>query len=421
MQSSVIALAIAACVMICYATELIPMPVTAIASCLAMSITGIISYPAAFSGFSSDTTMMVIGAMIIGNALFNTGAAQFLGEGLIQLIGSREKQFMFAVIFLSAFLSAFLSNTAVVAMMIPVLHSVDKRTNGAVNVKNCLMCTGYAAVAGGACTLVGSTPQLIAQGILQEYGLPEMGFFDLAMSGIPKVMIIALYFITIGYRRMQKTVDYSSGVVLAEAGESKAEAPGGAKAVTAAAIMLLCVMGFVTQLWTVGTVAMLGGILCILTGCISLKQALARMDWSTVIILGGSLGFAGGLNSSGAGLMIADRMIGLMGKEISPWVFYAAITLICTLLGNIMSHTATIAAMSPIFILLAQELGIDPINTVICMVAATTISYINPAATPPVTMTMTAGYRFSDYFKVSWPLQVMMVAFVIITIPLFFF
>lgn len=420
MQSSVIAMVIAVCAMICYATELIPMPVTAVVSCLAMSITGIISYSAAFSGFSSDTTMMVIGAMIMGNALFKTGAAQFLGKGIIKLIGNHEKQFIFTVVCLSAFLSAFLSNTAVVAMMIPVINSVDKRTDGAINVKNCLMCTGYAAVAGGACTLVGSTPQLIAQGVLREYGLQEMGFFDLAMSGIPKVIIIGLYFMTIGYKRMQKTFDYNSGVAQVEDDESKVEDPSHTKAVISASIMAFCVIGFVTQIWTVGTVAMLGGTLCILTGCISLKQALARMDWGTIIILGGSLGFASGLNSSGAGLLVANGIIALMGRGISQWAFYAAITLICILLGNIMSHTATSAAMSPIFILLAQELGIDPVKTVICMVAATTISYINPAATPPITMTMTAGYRFVDYFKVGWPLQVIMIAYVIITIPVFF-
>jgi len=234
------------------------------------------------------------------------------------------------------------------------------------------------------------------------------------------VIIIGLYFMTIGYKRMQKTFDYNSGVAQVEDDESKVEDPSHTKAVISASIMAFCVIGFVTQIWTVGTVAMLGGTLCILTGCISLKQALARMDWGTIIILGGSLGFASGLNSSGAGLLVANGIIALMGRGISQWAFYAAITLICILLGNIMSHTATSAAMSPIFILLAQELGIDPVKTVICMVAATTISYINPAATPPITMTMTAGYRFVDYFKVGWPLQVIMIAYVIITIPVFF-
>ena len=418
MDHSTIAIIIMIVTMILFITELIPLPVTALGTCLAMSITGVMSYKDAFSGFANDTLFMVIGAMVIGDSLFATGAAQDLGRAIMRLTGTNERRFLIASIILTGFLSAFLSNTAVTAMMIPIVGAISVSSQGKIQRKNCMIGIGYAAVAGGACTLVGSTPQLVAQGILQEYGLEGMGFFDLTLSGVLRMAIIALYFPTFGYHLMKKHLDFEDNVQ----SETPMETTGGQgmtpKKIISIVIIILAVIGFITQIWTVGTVAMVGALLCILTGCISFKDVIHGMDWVTVIVLGGSLGFAVGVEKSGAGLLIANTIIGIAGENISPWVLYGAVAIICIILGNIMSHTATAAAMCPIVITLAQELGLNPVSMVICVIISVCAAYVNPVATPPLTMTLTAGYRFKDYIRIGWPLQVLVSLFTVLALPI---
>jgi sodium-dependent dicarboxylate transporter 2/3/5 len=109
--------------------------------------------------------MMVIGVIVLGNAMFETGAAQLLGKGIVKLAGDNERNILILSMIAAAVLSAFLSNSATVAMF----YSNNIRcaaTSSKIRRKNLFMPIGMAAVAGGCCTLVGSTPQVVAQGIL---------------------------------------------------------------------------------------------------------------------------------------------------------------------------------------------------------------------------------------------------------------
>lgn len=93
MASSTIAMIILVAVIILFATELIPLPVTAVSACLAMGIFGVIPYNTAFAGFGNDVVVLVVGAIIIGESLFETGAARAIGEGLIKILGTNEGTF----------------------------------------------------------------------------------------------------------------------------------------------------------------------------------------------------------------------------------------------------------------------------------------------------------------------------------------
>lgn len=103
---------------ISFALEKLPLAVTALASSLAMGITGAMDLTDIYSGFGSTTVMMVVGMMIIGDALFKTGIAEkmgkkVLGSGLVK----SEEGFLVMTVALAGVLSAFLSNTAVIALM----------------------------------------------------------------------------------------------------------------------------------------------------------------------------------------------------------------------------------------------------------------------------------------------------------------
>ena len=139
MSSSTIALIILAITIVFFVSGKIPLSITAVGAALAMGIFGIIPFSSVFAGFSNDVTMMVIGSMVLGEALFETGVAQKIGSTIIKMVGTKEKVFIVTVVVVTAILSAFLSNTAVVAIMMPMIAATAASSRGVITKKNTFM------------------------------------------------------------------------------------------------------------------------------------------------------------------------------------------------------------------------------------------------------------------------------------------
>ena len=92
METSTIATIILAVVIISYLTEIIPLAVTSVLSCLAMGIFGCCKMSTVFSGLSNNVTLMILGMCIVGDSLFYTGAATYLGNRLIRSFGKTERK-----------------------------------------------------------------------------------------------------------------------------------------------------------------------------------------------------------------------------------------------------------------------------------------------------------------------------------------
>ena len=179
MDSSVLSIIIILIAILSFGLEKIPLPITAMLAAILMGISGIIPLSDVCSGFASSNLMMVAGMIVIGNSIFETGLASWLGLRLTKsFITRNERGFLFAIMIFSSALSAFLSNSAVVAVCIPIVGSIVLKANGRIVNKHIIMGVGMAAAMGGACTLVGSTAQLAAQQVLVSTpGCRPMEFF----------------------------------------------------------------------------------------------------------------------------------------------------------------------------------------------------------------------------------------------------
>jgi anion transporter len=356
----------------------------------------------------------------VGNALFETGAAPLMGKKIISLVGTNEKVFIAALIVVAIPISAFLSNTATAAIMLPLAASSIGMSGGRLTKKNTYMIVGMAAVTGGGLTLVSSPPQMIAQNLLIEGGHEPMGFFDIGVFGLPLFALLLVYSLTIGYRLQKKSFNFSEPLHTAPiVKEEKIYMPMEiARMCIAVGVLVICVTGFVREWWSPGVIAMLGAAVCIATGCISQKKAYEKMDWTTLIIFGSSFGFAAGLEQSGAGVMIAQGTIALLGSAVTPWLLCAVLALIAVVLTNFMSSTATAALLLPIGIFSAIELGYDVRSVAMAVAIAASIGYATPMATPPMTMTLAGGYRFKDYIKMGGLYNILAYLLVVALFPL---
>ncbi|QOS67642.1 SLC13/DASS family transporter [Eggerthella guodeyinii] len=423
MSQAIIALIILAVVMVLFVSEALPLPVTALFGAIAMAVFGIIGFDQAFAGFGSDTLMMVAGMLVIGQAVYESGVVDRMGGLLRKLVSMGERSSIALVSLVAGLLSAFMSNTAIVASILPMVDSLAESSGKRSLRTGLAMSVGAAAILGGSLTLVGSTPQLVAQGILESSGGETLGFFTLLKGALPLFVLGIAYYATVGRRLLALRADIPAqgeAVSLPIEEEPKAR-PSTRKAVITAATFAACVAGFVAGMWTVGTVALAGALFLIAMGCIDMKSVVRNVDWSAVVILGGSLGFSAGLEESGAGALVANTIIDLCGgAAANPLAIFAAMVVITAVLSNFMSNTAVVAMLAPMGLFLAETMGFNPITMVVGIVLAASICLATPIGSPPMTLTLSAGYRFGDYLKVGAPLCVLLVLATIVVVPLLY-
>lgn len=287
MEASTIALIIIFIMLIFYVTEVMPIAVTSVSACIALAVFGVLPITRAFAGFGNDIIYLIVGMIIVGNALVETGVAHAIGKKIIYVVGTNERIFMLALVPITITISMFLSNTASVSIMIPIAASAIAAFGGKLTKKNTFMMLGILSVTGGSLTIIGSTPQLIAQGFLIDGGHETIGFFELSRLGLPIIILLVIYYQTIGYILQKKFFKFDEVLdnkkdidkIQEQAPKSKA------KMAIVLTILVLCVIGFLFEIWSPGIVAMVGAILCIATGCISQKNAFLKMDWTTIAVM----------------------------------------------------------------------------------------------------------------------------------------
>lgn len=442
MDSSTIAIVITVITIVSFILEKIPLAMTAMIASLAMGIlVPEMKLSDIYSGFSSNNVIMVAGMCIVGDALFKTGMANKIGKALGKsAVAKNERTFLVAVVICCTVMSAFLSNSGTIAMWMPLIAAVAAKSNGVIRSKMVIMAAGIASAIGGAGTLVGSTSQQTANAVLMGVAGYEDGLslFDQTKIMIPLCLIMIIYFATVGYSLTKKVLkpespDFDKGNYYADlasktSDETQNDVPAW-KGWFSLTVLLLCIVGFILTdqaafkpYINVAVVALIGATVLITSGCMPLKKTLAEMDWNTLVILAAAQGFAKGLDVSGGGRVIADAVLNLFGgQEASTTVLMVAGIIVTAVLTNFMSNTALAAMMTPIYIQIANSLGVSPVPFVIAIgCVATNLACATPVGTPACTQTLPAGYKYMDYMKIGGPLCIVLIIAAAVLCPIMY-
>ena len=165
----------------------------------------------------------------------------------------------------------------------------------------------------------------------------------------------------------------------------------------------------------------IGALALVLTGAISEKDALKSIDLKTIFLFGGTLSLASALDKTGAGAEIANIVIGALGENPSPYVLTLVVFLLCCVMTNFMSNTATTALMVPICLSIAQGMGADPRAVLMACVIGGSCAYATPIGMPANTMVVSAGgYTFKDYAKAGLPLILIATVVSMVILPIAF-
>ena len=426
MDPAIITLCVLAVAAFLFVTELIPLAVTAMAACTALGILGVLPSKQVYAGLSNSTVVLFGGMFVIGAAMFKTGLAEAVGLWVVHKAGTGEVKLMGAVMLVTIILSSVSSNTGTVACLMPVVIGIANAAGVAPSKE--LMPLAIAANVGGTITMIGTPPNVIVTGALSAAGLPSFGFFEFALIGVPLSIIVLAYMLTIGRKTIpiHEVGAMDEDAVKAakeEAGASDDAAPKSkSKMVISGLILIGVVVCMALKLPTIPlqTAAVTGAILCVITGCLKEKEAYAGIDWVTIFLFAGMLSVATAMDKTGAGKLIADTVVGMMGEHPNPIVLCAVLYLISNVLTQFMSNTASAALLAPIGISIAQSIGADPKPVLMSIGIAASMAYATPMATPPNTLVLGPGsFTFNDYVKVGVPLCVICFIVSVILIPIF--
>ncbi len=167
------------------------------AAIVVLSLCGVITAQEAFSGFVSGSLLMVAALFLVTAGLKETGVVDLIGA---KVLGPARTE-LGGLVMLSIFCvgtSAFLNNTPIVAMLIPVVMSWCRRQHVAPS--KLLIPLSFMTILGGCCSRIGTSTNLVVDGLMTKEGLVEMGFFEIAWAGIPCAVIGLTYMLTIGRR-----------------------------------------------------------------------------------------------------------------------------------------------------------------------------------------------------------------------------
>lgn len=425
MSPAVQTLIVLAIMAVFFVTEIIPLAITSLGGAIALALMGIISSQEAFSGLSDSTVVLFAGMFVVGGALFYTGLAQKIGETVVSKAGTSENGLMLAIMGVTATMSAFLSNTGTAAALLPVVVGICSVAK--IPASRQLMPLAFAAGIGGIITMVGTPPNIIVNGALNKAGITPFGFFEFAWIGIPLTIATILFMMTIGKRFLPNHIIEDVGEVEQEvsAGEvsndPKKQLYSG---LILGGVIVLMILGdtlksnFGINL-PLSLVAVVGAMLCVLTGCLGEKQAYTSIDWVTIFLFAGMMPVAGAMDKSGAGQLIANAVLGVMGSDPSPYFATAVLFIISCLLTQFMSNTAACALLAPIGIAIAKGMGADPHAVLMAIGVAASCAFGTPVGTPPNTLVLGPGqYKFMDYVKAGVPLIIVCFIVSILIIPM---
>ena len=404
-----------------FITELIPLAVTAMSVPMALILTGVLTGPQGFSGLSDSNVVLFAGMFIVGASLFETGVAKAIGDKVVGLAGGSEIGLTAGIFLLAAGLSSVLSNTGTTAVLLPVAIGIANSAGWSRG--KILMPLALAAGLGGTLSLVGTPPNLVVNGVLGTAGLEQFGFFEFALAGGPMTLIGGIFLLTVGRKLIPDRNPTSDG---SELEEDVIEYKKSSQIIASIIIItVIIIMAFGSKLpgflnMPLHVASTIGALVCVVTGIVPEKKAYASIDWTTIFLFAGMLPLASAMNTTGAGKMIADMVVGALGDSPSPFIIMTAMFWLTSILTQFMSNTASTTLLAPISLAIAEGIGANPHAILMIVAMAASTAFATPVGTPPNTLVLgPGGFRFVDYIKVGAPLILVCYAVLMIVAPIF--
>ena len=416
-----ITLIILLCTIVAFLSGKIPFAVISVGIMLSLVMTGVMKPAEAFAGFTNTNVVMFVAMFVIGAAITKTSLLD-RAQKLVVRYKDNPKMLILISSLVAGFLACLTSATATAAIMIPLLVGICNEIG--VSRSKLLYPSMAVANIATAMTFLGQGASNMAwSDVMMNAGASTpFTIWDFTIARIPILIITFIYMVIFGYR-MMPDIDNSTFQDNVKAKDTSSKLSAGKEKLAIFIILATIVLMLLEK--TIGMkmyiTASIGAVVLVLTGILSEREALVSIHQPTVFLFAGVLALSDAIAQTGAGDVVADWMLGILGNTTNPYFIMAVFFIIPLILTQIMSNLATVTIFIPLVATACVKLGVDPRAAVIGVLTASCTSIMTPMAAPCQIMIMgPGGYTLKDYLKCGTPLVILITIGSILIFPIMF-
>ena len=409
-------IAIAAWMLIWWITEAVSISVTALLPLLLMPILNVLPIAEVGANYGSPIVFLFFGGFVMALALEKVNLHRRIALNIIKLTGTTPNKVILGFMIATATLSMWISNTASTVVMLPIALSVinllindeDGFTKNDQNFALSVMLgIAFSANAGGIATVIGTPPNSVLIGLLENEYNTEISFLKWMTIGLPFsiIMIAICYLVLVKWMFPNRDLKFSASKEVIHTELEKLGPTSGKEK------MVLIIFGVTVFLWIFRT--LINGIfpsLGLTDTMISILAAIAlfaipynikkgdfiiiwkdtsKLAWGILILFGGGLALAQGMSASG----IVDMVTNAIAQSEVSVLFTAALLIFLMLfMTELMSNVALVAVLAPVVAGIAIGLDIPMLHLLIPVTIASSCAFMLPMATPPNAIVFASGY-----------------------------
>ena len=417
-EKSIVVLALGAWMVTWWATEAMPIPVSALLPMVVFPLMGVSTVKEASAPYGDPVIFLFMGGFILALGLERHNLHQRIALSLIRLTGTSGNGIILGFMLSTALISMWISNTATAIMMLPIAASVTSllaKETGQENdprfkkfATGLMLSIAYAASIGGMATIIGTPPNVVMVGYMKRFYNLDVSFTSWMIVGVPLMImsLTACYLLItrVLFRNHLPSIEGSKELI-----HRKLQALG---KLTLEEKLVLAVFSATCFFWIfrqnlnilIGknllddtTIAMAGGMLMFLLP-VNLKNQKFLLDWSDMkelpwgilLLFGGGLCLADGMEKSGLVQIVGNHFSQQQG--ISTGLLIFSLTAISMGLTELMSNVALVTIFIPVVFGVADGFHINPIWLAMPVTYAASCAFMMPISTPPNAVLFASGY-----------------------------
>ena len=429
-------LAVMSLVAIWWITEPIAIPLTSLFGPTLCVILGIVPIKDAYEQFANPMIFLFMGGFLLAKGMMVNGLDKRIAYGIMSMkwVGDSPRRIFLAIGLACILCSGWVSNTATAAMMFPIslglleaIREMMAENGKTIDLKNykyatgLMLMTAYACSIGGVMTPIGTPPNIIMIGFLQELApqAPEISFFQWMIWGTVAMILYFIIASVVLWRLFPADVDHIKGAkeFIQKSVDSLGEWTRAQKntmiAFSTAFVLWVApsvlgimydvdsdVMKFYDSHFPEAIAAMIGGLMLfflpvnVKTGEMTMtwKDGVEGIEWGTLLLFGGGLAMGSMMYDTGLSAWIGNGLKEALGDNPSEWLFVGVFCVAALIMSELTSHTASTNLMAPIAIGAALSLGFSPIPVAVGIALASSLGFMMPVSTPPNAIVYASGY-----------------------------
>ena len=408
-----------------WVTECVPISVTALLPIVLFPLTGGMDLATTTAAYGHKLVFLFVGGFLIALAIEKWHLHKRLALNIIRVTGSNKSRVILGFMLATAFLSMWISNTATSIMILPVGLAIisqlkdDPKTienENEVFGKSLMIAIAYSASIGGMATLIGTPPNMVLAGVVEEsYGI-KLNMFDWMKFGVPLssflLIICWLYLTKIAFKFKNEEFSAGKEEILRQIKKLGSFSNEEIKVLIVFALTALgwIFRGSIETIFPMIDDTIIAIFFAVTLFIIPTKNHktntttllvwndTVKLPWGILILFGGGMAIASAFGKSGLALWIADLLQNL--NDVSLFLIILIIVTSINLLTEVTSNMATTAMLLPVLVTIALAIEVHPYFLLVSATLAASCAFMLPISTPPNAVVFGSGFlKIEDMFK----------------------